>query len=96
MKIEQHGNAVRFSVRVQPRASRTELAGSHGEAVKVRLQAVPVDGAANEALIDFLSELFAVPSRDVRIVTGAQSRSKLVEIVGRSADDARRILTASG
>jgi uncharacterized protein len=73
---------VRFSVRVQPRASRTELAGLHGDALKIRLSAAPVDGAANDALIEFLSETFAVARRDVRIVAGETSRLKIVEIDG--------------
>jgi uncharacterized protein YggU (UPF0235/DUF167 family) len=51
-----------------------------------------VDGAANEALVDFLSERFAVPRRGVRIISGAQSRAKVVEIDGCSVDEARRIL----
>ena len=94
MKIDQHGTGVRFAVHVQPRASRTEIVGAHGDAIKVRLLAPPVDGAANEALVDFLSERFAVPRRGVRIISGAQSRAKIVEIDGLSVDAARRILTS--
>ena len=94
MKIEERDGGVRFAVHVQPRASRTELAGAHGDAIKVRLQAPPVDGAANEALVDFLSERFAVARRAVRIVSGAQSRAKIVEIDGPTASTARRILTS--
>jgi uncharacterized protein (TIGR00251 family) len=60
------------------------------------LTAAPVDGAANEALIEFLSERFSVPARAVRIVSGAQSRSKVVEIDGIDADSARRILAIAG
>ena len=92
MKIEQSGTGVRFAVHVQPRASRTEIVGAHGDAIKVRLLAPPVDGAANEALVEFLSERFAVPRRGVRIISGAQSRAKVVEIDGCSVDAARRIL----
>jgi uncharacterized protein (TIGR00251 family) len=54
----------------------------HGDALKVRLAAPPVDGAANEALVDFFSSLFAVGRRAVRILAGAHSRSKIVEIDG--------------
>jgi uncharacterized protein (TIGR00251 family) len=92
VKIDQREGAVRFAVHVQPRASRTELAGLHGDALKVRLAAPPVDGAANEALVIFLSERFAVPRRTVRIVSGAQSRAKTVEIDGLTAEDLRRLL----
>jgi uncharacterized protein len=92
MKIEDRPGAVRISVRVQPRASRTEIAGMHGDALKIRLAAPPVDGAANEALVTFLTEHFAVARRAVTIVSGAQSRSKVVEIAGLSAGDIRRLL----
>jgi uncharacterized protein len=92
MRLEDRPSGVRFAVHVQPRASRTEIAGIHGDALKVRLSAPPVDGAANEALVDFLSERFAVPRRSVTIVSGAQSRAKIVEIDGLTAAEARRRL----
>jgi uncharacterized protein (TIGR00251 family) len=92
MKIEARAGGVRFSVHVQPRASRTEIAGVHGDALKVRLSAPPVDGAANEALVDFLGERFAVPRRAITIVSGAQSRAKIVEVEGLTVADARRLL----
>jgi uncharacterized protein (TIGR00251 family) len=92
LKITTHGQAVRFAVHVQPRASTTEIAGLHGDAIKIRLSAPPVEGAANDALVDFLSERFAVARRSVRIVGGAQSRAKIVEVDGVSADDVRRLL----
>ncbi|MCB9528729.1 MAG: YggU family protein [Myxococcales bacterium] len=66
------------SVRVQPRARRSALAGVHGDALKVALQAPPVDGAANEALVKFLAGLCAVPPSSVRIVGGQTSRQKRV------------------
>ncbi|MBK9407230.1 MAG: DUF167 domain-containing protein [Gemmatimonadetes bacterium] len=75
---------VRFSVRVQPRASRSEVAGIQQGALKVRLQAPPVDGAANEALVDFLADSLDVPRRMIRIVSGESSRSKVVEALGVS------------
>ncbi len=74
--------SIRFEVHVQPRASRTELAGLHGGALKVRVAAPPVDAAANRALIAFLAESLGVPKRSVRIVTGETSRSKLIEVDG--------------
>lgn len=70
-----------LELHVQPGASRTEFAGKHGERLKVRLQARAVDGAANEALIEFLAVHFRVPRRNVRIVSGLRSRQKRVEIV---------------
>ena len=82
LRVTSTDSRVRFSVRVQPRASKTELAGIHGDALKIRLSAPPVDGAANDALVDFLAETFAVPRRNVRILSGESSRSKIVEIDG--------------
>ena len=70
-----------LDLHVQPGASRTEFAGKHGERLKVRLQARAVDGAANEALIEFLAAHFRVPRRNIRIVSGLRSRQKRVEIV---------------
>jgi len=58
------------------------VAGIHGDALKVRLSAPPVDGAANEALVEFLAHVFAVGRRDVRILAGETSRSKIVEVEG--------------
>ena len=92
MKIEERDGGVRIAIHVQPRASRSEVAGAHGDALKIRLSAPPVDGAANEALVELLSARFAVPSRAVRILSGAQSRAKIVEIDGLTADDVRRLL----
>ena len=74
------GDAVRFSVRLRPRASKNEITGLQGFSLKVRVTAPPVDGMANQALIDFLSETLQVPRRDVRIVSGLTSRTKVVEI----------------
>ena len=83
------GGLVRFAVSVQPRASRTEVVGVHGGALKVRLQAPPVDGAANEALTDYLAGRLGVPRRAVRIVAGASSRAKTVEVDGVDSDRVR-------
>ncbi|HEX5973155.1 MAG TPA: DUF167 domain-containing protein [Gemmatimonadaceae bacterium] len=84
-----------MQVHVQPRASRSEVVGTHGAALKVRLLAPPVDGAANDALVALLAKALGVPRRDVRIVQGATSRAKLVEIDGTTAD-AVRALAARG
>jgi hypothetical protein len=83
---------VRLRVRVQPRASRSEIAGVHGDELRIRLQAPPVDGAANEALVRFLAEALGAPRSAVKIVSGLASRSKTVVIRGvAEADAARRL-----
>lgn len=83
--VRQHGAAVRFTVRVQPRASRARVDGVHGDAWRVRVQAPPVEGAANEAVCDLLAEALEVPKRQVRLVSGTSGRTKVVEVDGISA-----------
>jgi len=82
LRVTAKDGRVRFAVRVQPRASSNEIAGVHGDAVKIRLTAPPVDGAANEELVAFLSKVFVVARKSVRILAGESSRSKIVEIEG--------------
>jgi uncharacterized protein (TIGR00251 family) len=69
-----------LTLHVQPGASRTEYAGLHGDAHKIRLAAPAVEGRANEALIAFLAEAFGVAKRDVTIASGASGRRKIVRI----------------
>jgi uncharacterized protein (TIGR00251 family) len=71
-----------FAVRVQPRASKNEIAGAMGGAIKIRLRAPAVENRANEALIEFLSELLKTPKSAVRIQSGQHRRVKRVEIRG--------------
>lgn len=86
--------SARLTLHIQPRASRTEVVGPHGDAIKVRLAAPPVDGAANDALVRFVAERLGVPRRAVRLVAGAGGRRKVVEIHGLAAAEARRRLTS--
>jgi len=69
-----HGLVIR--IQVQPRASQNAVAGLHGDALKIRLQAPPVDGAANRMCTDFIAELLQVPRRSVEILAGQTSRAK--------------------
>ncbi len=73
---------VTLRVRVIPRAGRTGVAGTRDDALLVRLAAAPVEGAANEALIAFLADLFERPKRDVAILSGQASRDKRIAIAG--------------
>ena len=79
-------DALLLSIRLAPGAKRTEVAGLNGDALKIRVAAPPRDGEANEALVDFIAERLGVPRRAVRIVSGARSRSKVVEVSGAAAD----------
>ena len=87
---------MRFAVRVQPRASRSEIVGLHGDALKVRLTAPPVDGAANAALIELIASALGVARRAVRVVSGATSRGKVVEVDGVDVENMSRLARLSG
>ena len=78
---------------MQPRASRTEVVGPYGDAVRIRVSAPPVDGAANDALVRYLAERLEVPRSAVRIEGGASGRSKVVAVDGIDPETAiRRLL----
>ena len=85
-----------FAVRVQPRASRDEIVGEWNGALKIRLTAPPVDDRANEALCRLLAARLNVPVAAVRIISGARSRNKRVEVQGVSAEQVRKLAEASG
>lgn len=74
------GDRLLLKVLVQPGASRSELAGQQGDRLKIRLQAPPVEGKANRALIKFLADLFSVRQRNISLIRGETSRQKDLEI----------------
>jgi uncharacterized protein len=78
-----------LNIRVIARAKRSKVAGMRGEAWLVRLQAPPVEGAANEELINVLAKVLGVPKRDVTIVSGERSREKRVRVAGLDATTAQ-------
>jgi uncharacterized protein (TIGR00251 family) len=78
---------ITFTVRVQPRASQSALAGEMDGMLKVRLAAPPVDGAANEELIRFLAKLFGVPRHNIAILSGLAAKNKILRITGLMAED---------
>jgi uncharacterized protein (TIGR00251 family) len=90
--ITAAGAGVRLRIRVQPRASSNEVAGAHGDQIRVRLTAPPVEGAANEALVRFLARRLGIERASVRIVAGLSSRSKVVEVGSLAVDEAARRL----
>jgi uncharacterized protein (TIGR00251 family) len=78
--ITERGNSVRITVQVQPRAAQNEIVGEHGAALKVRIAAPPVDGAANFELVRYFAKLLSLPVSSVRIVAGENARRKVVEM----------------
>ncbi len=81
-----NGEVLTLTLHVQPGAKRSEIVGLHGEALKIKLAAPPIEGHANEALLKFIAELFAVPLRNVELMQGVQSRHKVVAITGSRVD----------
>lgn len=92
LEIQEHAGAAIVSVRVQPRASKDELAGEMNGALKIRLQAPAVENRANDALIDFLAQLLKTPKSAVRILSGDRSRIKRIEIRGVTAQQIHALL----
>ena len=73
--------AITLTLRVQPGAGRSEFAGLHGDALKLRLGAPPLEGKANAELIRFLADAFCVPQRNVLLLRGETSRAKIVRVI---------------
>lgn len=71
-----------IAIHAQPGAKRTEIVGMHGDALKIRVQAPPVEGAANAALVKFLAQTLGVRQRDVSLLSGERSREKRFAIEG--------------
>lgn len=94
LPITEREGAITFLVRVTPRAKRNEIVGAADGALKVKLAAPPVEGAANEALIKFLAERLGVRAAQVEIISGRTARTKTVRVAGISADEAHRRLGA--
>ena len=85
----------RINVYVQPRASKTVVAGMHDGCVKIRLAAPPVDGAANAALAEFVAEQLGIAKSRVRITAGMTSRRKTIEVDGVTAEQVAGALSLS-
>lgn len=92
--IRQDGDGVVLTLHIQPGAKRTECAGLHGEALKIRLAAPPVDGKANEALVAFLSKTLGVSKSSVELISGETSRAKRVRVERVDADEVRKALAS--
>ena len=95
-KQKQTDVSATLSVRIQPRSSKNGVTRMEDGTLKIRLTAPPVDGAANEALVKFLSEALSVSKSQVEIVTGHTSREKRVKISGMSEADVIHLLNTAG
>ena len=82
IEYSEKDGALTFKVQVVPRASRNEIAGEQNGALRVRIAAPPVDGAANEELVRTLALVFGVPRKAVEIISGHTARTKRVRVVG--------------
>ena len=85
IRFTAQDEAITFTVRAQPRATKSALAGEVEGALKIKIAAPPVDGAANEELIRLLAKLFDVPRRAITILSGATAKNKIVRLHGLTA-----------
>ncbi|MGA8864209.1 MAG: DUF167 domain-containing protein [Gallionella sp.] len=82
----RNGETIMLTLHVQPGAKRSEIVGLHGEALKIRLAAQPVEGRANDALLKYIAEMFGVPLRNAELKQGGQSRHKVVAVTGSAIE----------
>jgi uncharacterized protein (TIGR00251 family) len=86
--LSRTAEGIRLRIVVQPRAGQTGIVGEHGGALKIRVAAPPVDGAANDALVRWLAERLHVPRSAVTIGSGGSGRSKVILVTGIDPDQA--------
>ncbi|MEN9674677.1 MAG: hypothetical protein RIS76_573 [Verrucomicrobiota bacterium] len=86
--LQEQNNGLLLAIRVQPRASRTELAGILGAELKIKVTAPPVDSAANDALVAFLADTLDLPKRAVTLIRGQTSRHKVLRLEGLTLQEA--------
>jgi len=91
--VRQSKHGVTFAVHLVPRAAKNEIAGMYGEALRIRLNAPPVGGAANKALIAFLAKILQVPKHQVQIISGHNSRHKILAVSGLGKEDVEKHLS---
>jgi len=87
-----HGDGIVLTLHIQPRASKNEICGVHGDALKIRLTSPPVDGAANKLCREFIAGLFKVSMSAVKIISGETSRHKRVRITGADPAIFRQVM----
>lgn len=85
--VTETKEGVSFKLKIQPRAGKNEITGIHGDELKVRLKAPPVDGAANEACIKFFAKLLGVTKKQVKIIAGQTNPHKTLHVEGLNKGD---------
>ena len=93
--LRQGERQTTLTLHIQPGAKKTEIAGVHGDALKIRLAAPPVDGKANAALIAFVADRLGLAKSAVTVKSGHSSRRKVVEVTAAPADTVTRLLPSS-
>ena len=86
IQFKEDARGVTFGVRIFPRASRSEVAGEHDGAFRIRIAAPPVEGAANRELIRLLAKKFGFAQNSVEIISGNTSKNKIIRIAGATLD----------
>ncbi len=89
LKIDEDKNGLKFNIYVQPRSSRNQVVGLHGDALKVKIKAPPVEGAANKMCIAVLAKTLNVSKSAIEIVSGQTSRTKRVQVCREKDRDFR-------
>jgi uncharacterized protein len=92
--IHETTKGIAFAVKVHPRARKNAITGTVGDALKLALTAPPVEGRANQAVIEFFADLFAIPRSSVTIASGETSRNKVVRVAGLSKQVVEQCLAA--
>lgn len=90
--VRETSDGVEFEIRVVPRAAKTEIVGQMDGALKVRISAPPVDGAANAELVKLFAKTLGVARSNVEIVSGLASKAKLIRVMGVTAEAVRDAL----
>jgi uncharacterized protein (TIGR00251 family) len=87
----QNAGSLTFTIRVVPRASKSEIVGEVNGSLKVRISAPPVDGAANEEVVKVLAKAFGVAKSNVSIISGETSKTKRIRVVGAKSERLRQL-----
>ena len=93
--VNESAKGVTFAVKIQPRARKNAITGTVGDAIKLAVTAPPVEGKANQAVIEFFADFFEIPRSSVSIASGETSRNKVIRVSGISAQQVRERLSTT-